>query len=216
MAQLSNNELGIPQSVSEVVISRLPQYIRVLTDLRKQRVRVVNSYQLGHILQMTPAQIRKDLSCFGKFGKQGQGYDVGRLIRKLKQILKLDRRWNVCVVGVGHLGNALLSYPGLAPEGFHIVAAFDSDRNIVGQTVNQVPVYDVVDLENIVKSNDISIGIVAVPAVMAQRVVEQLIGCGIISILNYAPITPHVPDSVRISNVDPVISLQAMTYYIDG
>ena len=216
MAQLSKNELGVPPSVSELVISRLPQYVRVLTDLHKQCIRVVNSYQLGDILQITPAQIRKDLSFFGKFGKQGQGYDVRRLIRKLKEILKLDRRWNVCVVGVGRLGNALLSYPGLAPEGFHIVAAFDLDSSIVGQRVNQVTVYDMVDLESIVQCNNISIGIVAVPAASVQSVVEQLIGCGILSILNYAPITPRVPNSIRISNVDPVISLQAMTYYIKG
>ena len=113
--------------VPEVVIMRLPQYLRILTRLSNQGTEVASSQQLGELIQMTPAQIRKDLSYFGRFGKQGRGYNIANLIAELRSILGLDVEWKVGLVGIGRLGRAILSYPGFAPEGFNIVAAFDAD-----------------------------------------------------------------------------------------
>src|SRR3989304_1553806 len=113
--------------IPEVVILRLPLYARVLASLEGQGTEVVSSQTLGTLLQATPAQIRKDLSYFGRFGKQGRGYRVSGLLRELRQILGLERQWSAVLVGVGHLGRAVLSYDGFAPQGFHVVAAFDTD-----------------------------------------------------------------------------------------
>ena len=129
-----------PTDVPEVVVTRLPQYVRILTLLLEQGTEVVSSQQLGEKLQVTPAQIRKDLSYFGRFGKQGRGYSVRHLLSGLRKILGLNSSWNVAVVGVGRLGRAILSYPGFTPDGFNLVAAFDSDPAVVGQEVGELTV----------------------------------------------------------------------------
>ena len=136
------------------------------------------------------------------------------LLRQLKDILGLSRQWNVGLVGVGRLGLAILSYPGFAPEGFRIVAAFDADPNQVGQRIGGVGVYAMEDLARLVQDMDISIGVVAVPGIHAQQVVDQLVECGVKAILNYAPTSPQSQEGVRIRNIDPVLSLQSMTYYL--
>ena len=202
--------------VPEVVVTRLPQYVRILTILSEEGAEVVSSQQLGEKLQVTPAQIRKDLSYFGRFGKQGRGYSVRHLLDRLRDILSLNAYWNVAVVGVGRLGRAILSYPGFTPDGFHLVAAFDANPKVVGQQVADLTVYSMSDLERVVSSQDISIAIVAVPVVDAQDVIDRLVESGIRAILNYAPTSPQVPDGVRIRNIDPVIALQSMTYYLGG
>lgn len=177
-------------------------------------VEVVSSQQLGRRLQVTPAQIRKDLSYLGRFGKQGRGYDVRYLASELKQILGLNRRWNVCLVGVGRLGRAILSYPGFAPEGFEIVAAFDTDDRVVGAKLGDLSVQPITELGETVNRLNISIGVIAVPSSVALEVMKLLTECGVEAILNYAPVYPHVPERVRVRNVDPVLSLQSMTYYL--
>ena len=118
--------------VPEVVVSRLPQYLRVVNRLMEDGILVVSSQQLGDQLQVTPAQIRKDLSYFGRFGKQGRGYSVHDLVERLRQILGVNSYWNVAVVGVGRLGRAILNYPGFNPDGFHLVAAFDLSPEVIG------------------------------------------------------------------------------------
>ncbi len=200
--------------VPEVVISRLPQYVRILNRLLDDGTQVVSSQQLGEKLQVTPAQIRKDLSYFGRFGKQGRGYSVRDLLDRLRQILGINSSWNVAVVGVGRLGRAILSYPGFNPDGFRLVAAFDLDKKVVGETVGGLVVLSMDELDEVVSQKKISIGIVAVPVEYTQNVVDQLVACGVRAILNYAPITPQVRDGIRIRNIDPVLSLQSMTYYI--
>lgn len=200
--------------VPEVVVSRLPQYLRVLQRLLDDGALVVNSQQLGERLQVTPAQIRKDLSYFGRFGTQGRGYRVRSLLARLRQILGVNTSWKVAVVGVGRLGRAILNYPGFNPDGFHIVAAFDASPAVVGQEVGGLPVYALADLQRVAAEGNISIAIAAVPVEQTQAVVDQLVACGIRAILNYAPITPQVPPGVRLRNIDPVLSLQAMTYYL--
>ena len=200
--------------VPEVVIARLPQYVRILTHLLDAGIEVTNSQQLGTQLQVTPAQIRKDLSYFGRFGKQGRGYRVRHLLMELKQILGLDTEWNVAVVGVGRLGNAILNYPGFNPDGFHLVAAFDNNPNNVGQEVGGVRVQSMSAMADTVAARDINIAIVAVPSAHTQTVIDQLVQCGVRAILNYAPINAQVPAGVRVRNIDPVLALQSMTYYL--
>ena len=203
-----------PTDVPEVVVTRLPQYVRILTLLLEQGTEVVSSQQLGEKLQITPAQIRKDLSYFGRFGKQGRGYSVRHLLSGLKKILGLNSSWNVAVVGVGRLGRAILSYPGFTPDGFNLVAAFDSDPAVVGQEVGELTVLSTEELEREILGNDITIGIVAVPAMQAQGVIDQLVECGVRAILNYSPTSPQVQEGIRIRNIDPVLALQSMTYYL--
>ena len=202
-------------SVPEVVILRLPLYIRALTQMSEEGQAVVSSKSLGDRLQITPAQIRKDLSYFGRFGKQGRGYKIASLIEELTNILGLNRQWNSCIVGVGRLGKAIINYPGFVPEGFKIVAAFDNDESKIGQTVNEIQILPMNKIRSIVKENDIKIAILAVPATIAQSVISDLVDTNVKAILNYAPIAPKVPKTLILRNIDPVLSLQSMTYYLD-
>ena len=200
--------------VPEVVVERLPLYVRALTQLRREGEEVVSSQQLGERLRMTPAQIRKDLSYFGRFGKQGRGYSIGILLEQLRDILGLTGEWRACLVGVGRLGRAIINYTGFAPEGFSIVAAFDSANDQVGTSVGEFTVRPMGDLGTVVNDMGVTIGIVAVPSAQAQAVINQLVENGIKGILNYAPVAPYVPKGVVVRNIDPVLSLQSMTFYL--
>lgn len=214
MAELLPLHVDGRAEVPEVVVARLPQYVRILQDLLDEGAEVANSQQLGEKLQVTPAQIRKDLSYFGRFGKQGRGYSVRGLLTELKQILCLDIDWNVAVVGVGRLGRAVLTYPGFTPDGFHLVAALDNNPALIGQVVEGLTVRPVDEMARVVQEYNISIAIVAVPSRYAQQVIDDLVECGVRAILNYAPVVPQVPEGVRVRNIDPVLSLQSMTYYL--
>jgi len=200
--------------VPEVVVLRLPMYVRALTSLMDEGTDVVSSQQLGNRLQMTPAQIRKDLSYFGRFGKQGRGYNVGFLLDELRQILGLDRNWTACLVGVGRLGRAIINYPGFAPEGFSIIAVFDSDPKQIGTTLGGLRVQPMSEMTETVETTGATIGIVAVPSTQAQSVIDELVKTGLRGILNYAPVAPQVPPGIALMNIDPVLSLQAMTFYL--
>ena len=175
---------------------------------------MVSSQLLGDLLQMTPAQIRKDLSYFGRFGKQGRGYNVLYLRDELRQILGLNRNWSACLIGVGRLGQAIINYPGFVPEGFNVVAAFDMDPQQVGRSIGGIAVQPMSELVRAIESEGISIGIVAVPAPEAQSVINELVGAGVRGILNYAPVAPYVPMNVALRNIDPVLSLQSITFYL--
>ena len=159
--------------VPEVVVSRLPQYLRILNRLMEDGITVVSSQQLGEKLQVTPAQIRKDLSYFGRFGKQGRGYSVLDLLERLRQILGVNTYWNVAVVGVGRLGRAIVNYPGFNPDGFHLVAAFDVNDDVIGSDVGGLTVHSLDDLRKVVAERKISIAIVAVPVSHTQEVVAE-------------------------------------------
>jgi len=200
--------------IPEVVINRLPVYARALSELAARGESVVSSQALGELLDVTPAQIRKDLSYFGRFGKQGRGYNVASLLTKLQEILGIDRQWRLLLVGVGRLGQAIAEYGGFGPQGFHITAAFDANPAVVGSQVGGVAVQDIEKLDSYLATNRIDIGIVAVPAHEAQQVVNKLVKAGIRAILNYAPITAHVPRDVAIRHIDPVLAMQSMTFYI--
>ncbi len=200
--------------IPEVVINRLPVYARALAELAAAGEAVISSQALGELLDVTPAQIRKDLSYFGRFGKQGRGYNVQVLLSKLREILGIDRQWRVCLVGVGRLGQAIAEYGGFGPQGFEILAAFDANPEVVGRELGTVPVFHSDDLDSFLRQNRVDIGIVAVPATEAQAVVNRLVGAGIRAILNYAPINAHVPNDVTIRHIDPVLAMQSMTFYI--
>lgn len=200
--------------VPEVVVLRLPLYVRALSQLLDQGTEVVSSQQLGSLLQMTPAQIRKDLSYFGRFGKQGRGYNVSFLLNELQEILGIDREWYACLIGVGRLGRAIINYPGFSPEGFSIIAAFDGDPSQVGTSLGGLIVQSMEELPEVVKEKGIVIGIVAVPAGQAQAVIDMLVENNIIGILNYAPVAAQVPRNIVMRNIDPVLSLQSMTFYL--
>ncbi len=201
--------------IPEVVILRLPVYLRALRAIDRDGGEVISSRGLGEYLQITPAQIRKDLSYFGRFGRQGTGYNVKRLLNELRQILGLDREWTACLIGLGRLGRAIVGYPGFTPEGFRIVAIFDVNPKLVGKGLRKnLKVQPMSELCGTILEHQIDIGIVAVPAAQAQGVISQLIACGVKAILNYAPIAPQVPEGVKVRNIDPVLSLQSMTYHL--
>ena len=200
--------------IPEVVINRLPVYARALADLAADGESVVSSQALGERLDVTPAQIRKDLSYFGRFGKQGRGYNVQTLLARLREILGLDRKWRVCLVGVGRLGQAIAEYGGFEPQGFQVVAVFDSDPAAVNKRVGGVLVRHADELDGFLRANPVDIGIVAVPAHAAQQVTDRLVNAGVTAILNYAPMTPHVPRDITIRHIDPVLAMQSMTFYV--
>ncbi len=201
-------------AIPDVVVLRLPLYVRALTQLHDSGIEVVSSHALGDKLQITPAQIRKDLSYFGRFGKQGRGYNVGYLLQELRTIMGLDQEWKAALVGLGRLGRAIISYPGFAREGFQVVAIFDASPNVVGTELDGIGVRDMGDLGPVIRDLGVHIGIVAVPEEHAQSVVELLVESGIKGILNYAPISPQVPEGVWVRNIDPVLSLQTLTFHL--
>lgn len=204
------DELGIP----DIVIRRLPIYLRALDSLIAQGVASVNSEELASAIGVTAAQIRRDLSYFGRFGKQGKGYDISLLTGEIHRILKLDRRWSVALVGYGNLGQAIVHYGGFVPTTFTIDAIFDRN-DTVGQVVNGLTVHDSAEITPVVRERGIKIGIIAVPEVSAQSIADQLIAGGVNAILTYAPIVIKTPAHVTVREVDPIGAMQSMTYYIE-
>lgn len=201
-------------SIPEVVVARLPVYIQKLNQLVREGREIVSSQEMAEHLGFSSAQIRKDLSFFGGFGKQGTGYNVINLLESLRSILNLNQIWEIVLVGVGHLGQALLSYQGFSRNGFEIVMAFDNDPKIIGKTFAGIKVTDVNEIQNHICPRHVPIAILTVPAANAQEMADQLIGCGVKAILNYAPVTLKVPEGVRLANIDPVLSLQTITFYL--
>src|SRR5206468_3163692 len=165
-------------------------------------------------LGVSAAQIRRDLSYFGEFGKQGKGYNVDYLLGQISSILGLDRDWPVALVGLGHLGRALLHYEGLSERGFCISALFDHNPVKIGQKIGELPIHAIEDMPEVLREQNIRMAIMAVPARGAQEAADALVAAGVRAILNYAPIIVHVPPHVRIRHIDPVVALQSMTYYL--
>ena len=200
--------------VPDIVIARLPIYLRALTHLQDTGQEFTSSQELGQILGIGSAQIRKDLSHFGEFGKQGTGYEISYLRDQISKILHVDRDWTVALVGFGDLGQAIANYGGFGSKGFHIKAIFDSDPPKIGKSANGIVIQDVKDLGDVIAEKKIKMAIVAVPAVAAQAVADKLVEAGVRAILNYAPITLGVPDYVKVQYIDPVVHMQTMTYYL--
>jgi redox-sensing transcriptional repressor len=203
------------RAIPDIVVGRLPVYLRALTFLMAEGRQVTSSQELGDRLGISSAQIRKDLSHFGEFGKQGTGYDIAYLYDQLRQILKVDRMWDVVLVGAGNLGKAIADYGGFAGKGFVIRAIFDTDPDKIAgpMGIDNLVVKDVRELADSIRQLDIKVGIIATPAEDAQTVARIMAEAGIKAILNYAPITLMVP-GVRVQYIDPVVGLQRMTYYL--
>lgn len=203
-----------PDAIPDVVVRRLPIYARSLNYLSAEGVRSVSSQELGERIGVTAAQIRKDLSYFGEFGKQGIGYNVEYLLGHIRRILGLNDMWSVVLVGAGSLGQAIARYEGFRSRGIDIVGVFDNDPDKIGLDLGNLTVQSDSELPAVLKQQHIRLAIVAVPATRAQDVVHVLVKNGIQGILNYAPIVVQVPDNVWVRHIDPVALLHSMTYYL--
>lgn len=203
-------------SIPDIVIRRLPIYARSLQHLIAEGIETISSSDLGARLGVSAAQIRRDLSYFGEFGKQGKGYNVTFLLDQVNSILGLNREWPMALVGLGHLGRALLHYEELAEQGFCIQALFDHNPAKVGTKIGEMAIHSLDDLPQVLSESNIRMAIIAVPAGGAQEVADALVEAGVGAILNYAPITVQVPSYVKIRHIDPVVALQSMTYYLEN
>lgn len=203
------------QAIPDIVIRRLPIYVRTLKALADREVQSVSSDELADLIGVTAAQIRRDLSYFGKFGKQGKGYDTAFLGKAIGRILKLDRQWPVALAGMGKLGHAIANYRGFSPSSFSIVACFDRNPEKAGSWINEMEIRPVSELAETIAREGIRIGIIATPKVHAQETAELMVAGGVEAILNYAPVILKVPERVTVREIDPVSALQSMTYYID-
>lgn len=202
------------ENVPDIIVSRLPVYLRALQRMADHGVTTTSSQELGENVGISAAQIRKDLSQFGEFGKQGTGYHIPFLIERLRQILKVDRSWDVAVVGMGELGRAIARYQGFANRGFHVQMCFDSEASKIGQKVGDLTVADVKTMVKDVKAAGIKVAMLCVPAAVAQDVTDKLVEAGVQGILNYAPVSLSVPAGVKVQYIDPAIGLQRITYYL--
>jgi redox-sensing transcriptional repressor len=183
--------------------------------MKQEGQQVTSSQELGEVLGISAAQIRKDLSQFGEFGKQGTGYNIEYLYEQIQKILKIDRVWDVAVVGVGDIGSALARYQGFANRGFQVTMVFDSDPQKIGKQEGSHVIKNSAEMVNVIKNAGVKIAMIAVPASQAQRVADQLIEAGVKSILNYAPTSISVPKDTYLQYIDPAIHLQHMTYYLE-
>ncbi len=201
-------------SVPKAVVNRLSLYLRELQHLVRDGAETTSSNQLGRVLGFTDAQVRKDLAYFGHFGYPGIGYRCDELIRAIRKILGTNQQWPMALVGAGNLGRALLGYKGFQQQGFRIVAAFDADPHKTGSIIEGVQVYQLDSLPEVTATNRIRLGIIAVPASQAQAVADRLVGVGVEGILNFAPVTITLPESVNQVGVDLAIELEQLSFAV--
>lgn len=200
--------------VPDIVVGRLPIYLRALAHMAATGQEITSSHELGNKLGISSAQIRKDLSHFGEFGKQGTGYRISHLQEQIKRILKVNKEWEVALVGVGDLGHAVARYQGFKDRGFHISLLFDNDPAKIGSRLGELEILDAARLKDLIALRQIRVAMIAVPAREAQHVADTCVEAGVKAILNYAPISLSVPDGVRVQHLDPAAYLQRMTYYL--
>lgn len=198
--------------ISESTVRRLSHYYRVLEELDAEGGRVVSSHRLAEREGVTSAQVRKDLSYFGSFGRRGLGYSVPHLRSEIRAILGLDRRWRVVVAGAGHIGSALLAYRGFAEQGFEVVAVLDRDPARIGQRVGAIVVEDIARLPEVVAREGLEIAVLATPAAAAQEVADAMVASGIRGILNFAPRKLHTPPHVAVRNVDMTLEFESLSF----
>ena len=210
-----NKRKAAAEQVSELTTGRLSVYLRCLNQLEADGVETISSQTLAERFHLNAAQIRKDLAYFGEVGVRGVGYYVTDLKLHLRQILGLDRRLKVAVMGAGNLGMALADYPGFRREGFEIVAMFDSaDGKIGDESRGGVPIYDVRDIRKVLKKERVDIVVLAVPAEAAQHVLDQVAGSGVKAVLNFSPGTLRVPEGIKLKSVDLTVSLESLSFYL--
>lgn len=194
-------------------MSRLPVYLRALIELAERGMHTISSVAMADAAGVNSAKIRKDLSYLGSYGTRGVGYDVEYLIHQISRELGLEQDWPTCIVGIGNLGQALARYGGFSQRGFRIAALFDADTTKVGYELDGLAVAHIDDMDRVIKEEEVTIGIVAVPARNAQDVADRLVTAGITSILNFAPAVMAVPDHISLRKVDLSIELQILSFY---
>jgi redox-sensing transcriptional repressor len=202
------------KQIPDIVIGRLPTYLRALQHMAQEGRQVTSSQELGERLGISAAQIRKDLSQFGEFGKQGTGYNIEFLAKQLQEILHVDRVWDVAIVGAGDIGSGLARYQGFNERGFSIKMVFDNSPAKIGTKIAGFTIIDAKELVSKVSKAGLQVAMIAVPAAFAQAATDQLVEAGVKAILNYAPVNLTVPAGVRIQHIDPATHLQRMTYYL--
>jgi redox-sensing transcriptional repressor len=200
------------KKVSDSTVGRLSVYLRLLEELNHDGVSALSSEELADHCGTSAAQVRKDLSFFGTFGKRGMGYGVTELIAALRSILGLERRWRVALVGAGKIGAALFAYQDFRRQGFYIESVFDSDITKVGQRWNGLVVRHDAELDDALRRDAVDIAIIAVPADVAQGVVDRVISAGVKAILNFAPTKLRVPEHVALKNVNMALELEGLSY----
>jgi redox-sensing transcriptional repressor len=198
----------------KAVVARVSLYLRQLEAYQRQGCTTVSSSQLGDPLSIKNAQVRKDLAFFGQFGHPGIGYRIDELIDAVRHILGIDHDWPLALIGLGNLGRALLKYRGFRSRGFHIVALFDNDESKIGLNYDGLCVEPIESLRKVIGMRKIRLAILAVPADAAQRVADLLVACGILGILNFAPVPLSVPPHVNLVAVDLSIQLENLAYKV--
>lgn len=201
------------KKISDSVIKRLSLYNRVLQKMEESAILRVSSAELARELGLTPSQVRKDLACFGQFGRPGVGYNVNQLRTRIQEILGMASTVNVAVVGAGKLGQALMAYPGFKSHGFKIVAAFDVNPDKIGRVINEAMIYSIDELERVISRDSIRIVILTTPAGVAQAITDKLIKSGVKAILNFVPVRLNVPESVKVHYVDLAVELDGLRYF---
>lgn len=202
------------KKIPDIIIGRLPLYLRALHRMAASGATVTSSQELGGWVGISAAQIRKDISQFGEFGKQGTGYNIEFLKEKLREILKVDRVWDVAIIGMGDIGHGLARYQGFLDRGFRVALAFDNTSEKIGTKIGNLLIQDITKIVDAINEADIKVAMIAVPADNAQEVADQLAKTGVKAILCYAPICINVPEGVRVQYIDPATHLQWMTYYL--
>ncbi len=203
-------------NIPDIVIGRLPIYLRELKRLTEDEHKLTtSSHELGERLGISSAQIRKDLSHFGEFGKQGTGYHINFLVEKLEEILHLTHEWPVALVGAGYLGHALANYAGFQPRGFRIKWVFDSDPTKIGGKIGDLAIQSIDDLKEIISRENVKMAIIAIPIAVVQDITDTLVESGVKAILSYVPVHLDAPEDVQISYSDPVTQMQRMTFYLE-
>jgi redox-sensing transcriptional repressor len=203
---------GSGKRISESTIHRLSLYYRALSLLEKENYETVSSKELAKREKLTPAQVRKDLSFFGSFGTRGLGYPVRELKIKIASILGIDRSWRVALIGLGNIGSALVSYKEFQKQGFQIVKLFDNDQRKIGSNHKGIVVTDVKNLQSELKEAKIEMVVLAVPATVAQYIVDDVVRAGVKSILNFAPVNLKVPEDVHLRNENMVMELEYLSF----
>ena|SRR5687768_10343191 len=204
-----------PESIPDPAVRRLSLYLRQLESFQRKDRRTISSKQLGESLNLTDAQVRKDLAYFGQFGHPGIGYRVDDLIQQIRKILGTDKTWNVMLVGAGNLGRALSGYKGFQPKGFRLVAVFDNDASKVGRRLGPFTIQPLADAPAAVQKEQIKLAILAVPADNAQDVADQLVAAGVRGLLNFAPVSISAPPEVAISTVDVAVHLEQLSFQVN-
>jgi redox-sensing transcriptional repressor len=200
------------RKVADSTVRRLSLYLRFLDDFEGQGVETVSSEALAQRGGTTSAQVRKDLSFFGSFGKRGLGYYVPELAQRLRQILGLGRRYRVAMIGAGKIGSALVQYRGFTQRGFDIVAIFDNDPAKIGTQWNGLTVLPIDRLEPELKAQQVDMAVLVTPGEAAQSVAERVVGQGVKAILNFAPVQLNVPDDVVVKTVNLALELETLSY----